>query len=110
MVEEVERLLESDHIHSYEVSRRGLEQTSGRAPGATYRLPGLELNLYSVERNLEELNHPFRPSGSIILEVSSESYSRYYTASQDDFEVIDSFLMNLVDSAGDGYYKEIRPP
>lgn len=108
MVEEIEELLESEYLCEFDVYRRGYEESLDRVSGATYWLPDVNLKLYSVDRGLGELNHPFRPSGDIILELSSDSGSEYYAANHDDFAAIDSFLMDLIEGAGSEYYKEVR--
>jgi hypothetical protein len=78
-------------------SGRGRQITYGKDPEVTYQLPESEINIYSHEPTLEDLIHPFRPSGTILIEAFLDGRRKFFSASGDEFESLDRHIMERIE-------------
>lgn len=89
---------------------RGLELTSGRDPDARYMLEDGEVNLYTHEPSMDDLLHPFRPSGDFLAEVLLEGRRTFFWGEEEAFGELDSYLMDRIEPSDPGQYKEVHDP
>lgn len=87
---------------------RGRQITYDRDPELVYRLPDSELNFYTHDTSLGDLLHPFKPSGSFVVEAFLNGRRKFFSGSDEDFSSLDEKLEGLLESLGSEYYKEIK--
>lgn len=80
---------------------RGLEITEGRSPEASYNLPEGEMNLYSFSPSLRDRVHPFRPSGSVIVETFLQmgdiEREMYLSGTESQFLEMDEEIIEMLE-------------
>ncbi|AOV94310.1 hypothetical protein AQV86_00080 [Nanohaloarchaea archaeon SG9] len=88
---------------------RGLQITYDRSPELIYRLPDTDLNFYSHEPSFGDHLHPFRPSGSFLVEAFLDGGRKFFSGRKEDFSGLDRKLEDAVRSLDSPeYYKEIK--
>lgn len=76
---------------------RGRQLTYERRPETTYKLPETEINVYSHEPTMDDLLHPFKPSGTVIIEAFLDGRRKFLSGTMEDFYSLDSELMDRIE-------------
>jgi hypothetical protein len=96
MAESVYEILDNENLSKFNTGR-GRQIVYSRNPEVTYRLPESEINVYTHEPKMEDLLHPFRPSGDVILEAFVDGKRKFFSGMREDFESVDSELMDRIE-------------
>ena len=89
----------------------GVEETLDRSPKASYVMPEGRADFYTYSPSLMDLFLPFRPSGSLIVEVQVQmgdsEHEMYLSGDDKDFIEFDKDVMERLDDTEDQYCKKI---
>lgn len=89
----------------------GVTETLEREPETSYVLPEGQANFYTYSPSFTDLIHPFRPSGSIIVEVpvqmGDSEYEMFLSGNDEKFIEFDKDVMERLEEADEKYYKKI---
>ena len=90
---------------------RGLQITYEREPELVYRLPDSDINLYTHDPTLGDILHPFKPSGTVVIEAFLDGRRRFFSGSKQDFPSLDEKFMDVLEDRNSSeYYKQINEP
>lgn len=110
MPESTYQILDDEDLSQFNRAR-GLQITYERDPELVYRLPDSELNLYSHDPSLDDLLHPFKPSGSFVIEAFLDGRRKFFSGRDEDFSSLDEQLMEFIENLSSSeYYKQINSP
>jgi len=109
MPDSVYQILDREGLSQFNRGR-GLELTYTEEPELVYKLPGSDVNVYSNDPSFEDDLHPFRPSGSYVIEAFVGGRRKFFSLDEEALDLVDRAFVEAIDDldSPSEYYKKIN--